>query len=171
MGEDALLAIGKVVGTHGIKGYLKVFSYAESIDSFAPDNELTLSREGVTVGTFRTKSVRPHKGVILLALEGIGSIEAAKDLLGCDVCIDETSLAQPEEGTYYWYQIIGLEVFTLDNRPLGRVTSIMRTGSNDVYVVRDGKKEILIPALHSVILDIDLENKVMKVDLPEGLED
>ena len=171
MGDDALLPIGKVVGTHGIKGYLKVFSYAESVDSFAPGKELTFSREGDTVATLLTESARQHKRVVLLALEGIGSIEAAEKLVGCQVCIDKAYLAQPEEGTFYWHQVIGLQVFTLDNRRLGRVAAILPTGSNDVYVVRDGKNEILIPAIDSVVVDIDLEQKVLKVDLPEGLED
>ncbi len=171
MGADALLSIGKVVGTHGIKGYLKVFSYAESADSFALGRELTFSREGETVASFRAESARPHKRIVLLVLEGIESVEAAEQLVGCQVCIDKASLAPPEEGAYYWHQIIGLEVFTLDNRRLGCVASILSTGGNDVYVVRDGEKEILVPAIESVVVDIDLEEEVLKVDLPEGLED
>lgn len=171
MGEDVLLPIGEIVGTHGIKGYLKVFSYAESPDSFAPGTELILSREGLKVATFRTEAVRPHKRVVFVALEGIGSIEAAEELVGCQICVQKASLAETDEGTYYWYQIIGLEVLTLDNRRLGRVSAILPTGSNDVYVVREGEKEVLIPAIDSVVVDIDLKRKVLKVDLPEGLED
>lgn len=171
MREDALLPIGKVVGTHGIKGYLKVFPYTESIDSFAPGKVLVLSREGESLATFRTESVRAHKRVFLLALEGIASIEAAEKWVGYQLCIYESSLPHPEEGSYYWYQIIGLEVFTVDNRRLGRVTEIFPTGSNDVYVVREGKREVLIPAIDSVVVDIDLKHKVLRVNLPEGLED
>jgi 16S rRNA processing protein RimM len=171
MGNDAPLSIGKIVGTHGIKGHLKVFPYADSIDLFAPGKELVISQEGELFGTFRIVSARPHKGVILLALDGIASIEAAQEWIGCQLCIDKATLPQPEEGSYYWHQIIGLEVFQSGNRHLGRVEAILRTGSNDVYVVRDGKKEVLIPAIDSVVIDIDLKEKVLRVDLPEGLED
>ncbi|NVM20549.1 MAG: 16S rRNA processing protein RimM [Desulfobacterales bacterium] len=171
MREDALLPIGKIVGTHGTKGYLKVYSYAESVDSFAVGKELTLSREGEPVATFRIESARVHKRIILLVLEGIASIGAAKEWVGCEICIDNASLPQPEEGSYYWHQIIGLEVFTVDNRRLGRVAEIFPTGSNDVYVVREGKREVLIPAIDSVVVDIDLEHNFLRVDLPEGLED
>jgi len=170
MHEDALIPIGKVVGTHGIKGYLKVISCAESIASFAPGKQLALRREGKPVVTFGIESARPHKRGILMALEGIASVHAAKEWVGYELCIDKTTLPEPEKGSYYWHQIIGLDVFTVDDRRLGRVAAIIPTGSNDVYVVRDGKKEVLIPAIDSVVVDMDLTHKVLRVDLPEGLE-
>jgi 16S rRNA processing protein RimM len=171
MHEDALIPIGKVVGTHGIKGYLKVISYAESAASFAPGKQLALRRKGKPVVRLGIDSSRPHKRGILLALEGITSVDAAKEWVGYELCIDKSTLPEPERGTYYWHQIIGLEVFTVDNRRLGRVAVIFPTGSNDVYVVRDGKKEVLIPAIDFVVVDIDLARRVLRVDLPEGLED
>ena len=171
MSEEALIPIGKVVGTHGIKGYLKVVSFAESAASFAPGRLLALRREGKTVATCTVTSASPHKGVILLALEGITSIDEAKGWIGSELCIDKTTLPDPEPGTYYWHQIIGMEVFTVDGRHLGRVKAIWPTGSNDVYVVRQGPKEILIPAIDSVVTEIDPQKQIMRVDLPEGLED
>lgn len=171
MGKDALLPIGKVVGTHGIKGHIKVFPYLDTTDLFAPGEELVLSRRGKHFATLRILSARPHKGVILLAADGIASIEAAQEWIGCQLSIDKAYLPEPEEGSYYWYQIIGLEVFDSSNRRLGHVEAILPTGSNDVYVVRDGKKEVLIPAVDSVVIDIDLKHNVLRVDLPEGLED
>lgn len=170
MHEDALITIGKVVGTHGIKGYLKVISYAESTALFAPGKQLALRRKGKPVVLYRIESARPHKRGILLALRGIASVDAAKEWVGSELCIDKATLPEPERDTYYWYQIIGIEVFTLDGRRLGQVAAILPTGSNDVYVVRDGKKEVLVPAIDSVVVDIDLTNRVLRVDLPEGLE-
>jgi len=170
MHEDALIPIGKIVGTHGIKGYLKVISYAESTASFAPGKQLALRRKGKPVVTYGIESAHPHKRGILLALNGIASVDEAKEWVGYELCINRTTLPEPEEGTYYWHQIIGLEVLTVDDRRLGRVAAIFPTGSNDVYVVRDGKKEVLIPAIDSVVVDIDLTHKVLRVDLPEGLE-
>lgn len=171
MGKDALLPIGKVVGTHGIKGHIKVFPYSDSTDLFARGEELVLSQRGKHFAKLRILSARPHKGVILLAADGIESIEAAQKWIGCQLSIDKACLPEPEEGSYYCYQIIGLEVFDSSNRRLGRVEAVLPTGSNDVYVVRDGKKEVLIPAVDSVVIDIDLKHNVLRVDLPEGLED
>ena len=171
MSQDALIPIGKVVGTHGIKGNLKVISFAESAASFAPGRQLALRQEGKPVATFSITSASPHKRVILLALEGITSIDAAEALIGSELCIDKTTLPELETGSYYWHQIIGMKVVTLDDRHLGRVDAIWPTGSNDVYIVRQGEKEILIPAIESVVIDIDLAQKMIRVDLPEGLEE
>ena len=171
MHEDALIPIGKVVGTHGIKGYLKIVSYAESAASFAPGKQLALRKEGRPVVTFGIESARSHKRGILLALQGIASVDEAKEWVGYELCINRATLPEPEEGTYYWHQIIGLEVLTVDDRHLGRVAAIFPTGSNDVYVVRGGGKEVLIPALDTVVVDIDLTQKVLRVELPEGLEE
>ena len=171
MHEHALIPIGKVVGTHGIKGYLKVSSYAESIETFAPGRQLALRRKEKPIVIRTIESARAHKSGILLALQGINSLDAAKEWVGHELCIDKATLPEPEDGTYYWHQIIGLKVFTVDNRYLGLVAAIFPTGSNDVYVVRDGRKEVLIPAIESVVVEIDLAHKALRVDLPEGLED
>jgi 16S rRNA processing protein RimM len=169
--QSRYLALGEIVGIHGIKGRLKVLSYAESVEPFAPGKKLILSRKGTPVGTFAVASCRPHKGIILIELDGIQSIEAAEVFVGCELLVDKKSLPRLEKVHYYWFEIIGLEVYTLDNRALGRVRAVFPTGSNDVYVVRDAEKEVLIPALDSVVVDIDLKKRIMKVDLPEGLED
>jgi 16S rRNA processing protein RimM len=87
--------------------------------------------------------------------------------------IAKSQLPELEAGTYYWSDLIGLSVFSKDDVYIGCLTAILPTGSNDVYVVENtgpgGRHEILIPALQSVVLDIDLEKRVMHVDLPEGL--
>lgn len=165
------LAMGKVVGTHGIRGELKILSHADSLDPFAPEKRLILSGKGRHRGVFSVASSRPHKRVILLALEGIHTIEDAEPWVGCEILVPREALPALEEGDYYWFEIIGMQVNGVDGRGLGRVEAVFPTGSNDVYVVRDGKKEILIPAIDSVVVDIDKESRVMQVDLPEGLED
>ena len=171
MDESAYLIVGKIVGTHGIRGDLKVLSYAESLDVFAPGKELIFSRGKKRFGSFTVLSSRPHKSVVLLAFDGITSIETAKAWVGYQVCMEKASLPPPEEGAYYWHQIIGMKVVTTDNELLGRVEAIFPTGSNDVYVVRNRKKEVLVPAIDSVVLHIDVNNNMMTIDLPEGLED
>jgi 16S rRNA processing protein RimM len=171
MGGDDLLPVGRVVGIHGTKGYLKLFPYADSPELLAPGQALVFRRGGESVGIFSVRAARPHKEIVLLQLEGIKGNEAARGWIGCEIFIDQASLPEPEEGSFYWYEIIGVEVFTLNGRRLGRVEAIIETGSNDVYVVRDGEKEILVPAIDTVVTEIDSGKGVMRVDLPEGLED
>jgi len=108
-----------------------------------------------------------------LSLREIESRTQAEALVGSKLFIEKKSLPKPEDGGYYWFDIIGLSVFTVKGEYIGRVASIMPTGSNDVYIVKNSaggrQEEMLIPALSSVVVSIDLEKKTMRVDLPEGL--
>ena len=87
--------------------------------------------------------------------------------------IERKRLPEPEEDTYYWSDLIGLSVFSEQGQSLGKIKTIMRTGSNDVYVVQDRSdgetRETLVPALKSVVLEVNLEQRTMHVILPEGL--
>ncbi len=171
--KNGFLLIGKVVGVHGIKGNLKVYSYGETLSVFEPGSSiLVISPKGLEK-TYTVKWVKPHQRVLLMSLEGIDSRNLAEDLIGSEFFFEKAKLPELEEGSYYWFDLIGLAVFTIDNEYIGRVESIMPTGSNDVYVVKnpdkDHNNEILIPALTSVVLEIDVNLKTMRVDLPEGL--
>jgi 16S rRNA processing protein RimM len=109
----------------------------------------------------------------LLALKGITDRSHTDKLIGCEIMVDKSNLPVLPAGTYYWHDLIGLSVLTIEGRFLGRLTAVMPTGSNDVYVVRrqaDSEKgEILIPALGSVVVEVNLAQNHMRVDLPEGL--
>ena len=169
METDGLLPIGKIVGAHGIKGALRVCSYAESPSVFKPGSLIYLKNEKGGGRTYTITWAKPHRKGVLLTLKGIDSRNGAESLIGSELLLNKDSLPKLEKGTYYWFDIVGLSVYTFDNAYIGRVTSIMPTGSNDVYVVRDEDKEILVPALESVVVEIDFEKKRMTVDLPEGL--
>lgn len=172
--QDRLLSIGTVVGVHGLKGALKVQSHAESPDFFAPGRELFLKMAGEkpeqTGGrTCIIEWAAPHQRGLLVGLEGVNDRTAAEVLAGAEFCIRRSELPPPEEGAYYWTDLIGLTVIDAEDRPLGRLTAVLPTGSNDVYVVKNGGEEILVPALESVVVDVDLTAQTMRVDLPEGL--
>jgi 16S rRNA processing protein RimM len=107
---------------------------------------------------------------VLLSLKGVTRRSQAEALAGREVFIDKTTLPRLEEGAYYWSDLIGLEVYAVDGRFLGRIESIFPTGSNDVYVVKHAGRELLLPALASVVKTVDLEARRMQVAVPEGLE-
>jgi 16S rRNA processing protein RimM len=171
--NERLLLIGKIVGAHGIKGALKVISYAESASRYATGISLHIKDAEGVKGTAKIKWAKPHAKAILLSLEGITNRDHAEALLGADLFINRELLESPEDGTFYWQDIIGLTVVDVSNNFLGKVTEIIETGSNDVYVVQrieKGRfKEVLVPALSRVVVDINLETGVMRVELPEGL--
>lgn len=173
MGKDGFLPVGKIVGAHGVKGNLKVHSYAESVSVFKPGRLILAIHAGKAEKHFAVKWAKPHGKSILLSFKGIEDRITAETLIGAELFIERIALPELEEGVYYWVDIIGLSVYTTDNQYIGRVESIMATGSNDVYVVKDPNKkddnETLIPAIESVVLEIDFENKRIRVNLPEGL--
>jgi 16S rRNA processing protein RimM len=163
--------MGRVAGAHGIRGGLKLVSYAESLDAFAPGRPLRAVRaDGVEVD-YTVHAVRPQGRGSVLFLSEITDRSQAEALSGCELFIDTTLLPPLPDGTYYWNDLIGLEVVSVEGRTLGRLESIFETGSNDVYIVKRSQKEILIPALTSVVKTIDLRSRRMEVDLPEGLDE
>jgi 16S rRNA processing protein RimM len=158
------------VSAHGVGGTIKVYSYADSPALFNQGNNILVKNpDNSNEKSYRIKWSAPHSRFLLLMFEGVDSRSAADNLKGSELFIEKAVLPELEENTYYWEDIIGLSVYTEDDIFLGRVDSIIETGSNDVYVVKDGKREILIPAIESVIKLIDLDLKKMKVNLPEGL--
>ncbi len=163
------MLIGKIVGIHGIKGTNKFKSYAESLSVFYPGQSILICDNQSRQTRVELNWVKSHTRTPLISLKGVTDRERAEELIGAELFIPETELPELDEDTYYWFELIGIEVYTTEGDYLGRITSILPTGSNDVYVVKDNKQEVLIPALESVVLDIDLELRRMRVDLPEGL--
>ena len=173
MDNSHLLSIGKIIGVHGLNGVLKVFSYAESTARYTSGMPLHLKDSHGNGFVLKVIWAKPHSKTILLSLEGIRNRDQARELVGSELFMEKASLEVLEEGTYYWTDLMGLSVYSLAGDYLGQVNSIVRTGSNDVYVVKrmDGatETEVLIPALASVVREIDLDQRIMRVDLPEGL--
>lgn len=172
--EEDYVLIGHVTGVHGLHGNLKVHSYTDSLDLYKKGEKLLIRRTGRSENlagqTLTIRSVSPYKKKILLKFDEIENIDSAECLIGADILILREKFPDLDDGEYYWVDIIGLEVFTDDEKLLGKVDSIFQTGSNDVYVVKDGKGgEVLVPALESVIKDIDLKAGIMTVALPDGL--
>lgn len=167
------LAVGQIVGAHGLNGELKVEAYSDFPDRFAPGVTLYLGEdlEAVQVAT-----VRPHKTNLLVCLDEVGDRNEAEEVRGLWFYVPEAEAAELEEGQYWIHDIIGLQVVTLDGMQLGKITDVMATGANDVYVVRptsdlNGGRDILLPAIADVVEQVDIPNGIMVVRLLEGLID
>ncbi|MEA3279536.1 MAG: ribosome maturation factor RimM [Thermodesulfobacteriota bacterium] len=169
MKKNGFILIGKIVGAHSLKGAFKVRSYVESLSVYKPGRLIRVSNTKGQAVTYTIKWAKPHTGNILLFFEEINSRTTAETLIGSELFIDKSILPELNDGSYYWSDIIGLSVYSVDESYMGLVESIIPTGSNDVYVVKNGDKEILVPGIESVVLEINLKQKMMRVDLPEGL--
>ncbi len=170
MHPDHYLAIGKVLKAWGIKGKVKIFSYAESPETFHGLSELYVQGERGT-RALELETVTEHKKGLLIKFKGRDYIEAVEDLIGLTLYMDKRSLLPTEEGEYYWFQLIGMTVKTDTGRLLGTIKNIMNTGSNDIYVVQQGEKELLIPALQDIIEEVDVDKQLMIISPMEGLLD
>lgn len=162
--------MGRIVGAHGTAGSLKMVSYAESLDAFAAGRTLLAVGLSGDETVYEINWARPQGRIALLSLKGVARRSQAEALTGCELFVEKASLPALEEGAYYWDDLIGMEVFSIDGAFLGRIDSIFRTGCNDVYVVKQKDRELLLPALKSVVASVDLKARRMEVEVPEGLE-
>ena len=147
-----------------MRGAVKVFPLADSRELFAPGRGVTVSGQRRVIA-----SARWQKGMVYLRLSGIEDREAAAELRGRLLAIAESELEPLPEGQYYRFQLIGLAVVSTDGEELGRVTEVLSTGANDVYVVRGDRGELLLPATDEVVREIDLEGGRMFVEALPGL--
>lgn len=167
---DKLLVLGKVIRPHGLEGLLRVWSYARSEASFIDAEEIYLRPVSGKLHGYRVLSVRPHKDILLLNLEGLDSIDQAEDFRGGEVLAKHEAITR-EEGEYLWRELIGLKVFLDTGDYLGAISRIIPAGSNEIYVVGTGEKEIFVPATYEVVQEIDLEKGKMIISAMEGLLD
>lgn len=162
--------IGKVVALFGLDGELKVRVLTDIPNRFA---ELDAVYVGDSYAHYVIENVRPYKGdTIRVKLKGIDDATGAEKLRAANFFIPVRELAKLPAGSYYQHDIIGLRVFTLNDKPLGTIVDIIETGSNDVYVVKmDNGAQQLIPAIKDVIKQIDLIRRTMHIDPMPGLLD
>jgi 16S rRNA processing protein RimM len=168
--HPGFILMGRIVGVHGIAGGLKLLSYAESLDVFAAGRTVVVRSEAGGETVYEIAWSRTQGRATLLGLKGVANRSQAEALIGCDLFLDKATLPKLEEGFYYWADLIGVEVYSVAGDCLGRIASIIQTGSNDVYVVKLKDRELLLPALRSVVRSVDLAARRMVVAVPEGLE-
>ena len=167
MSKAASFTIGKVTGIHGLNGNLKVWSFADSVNTFCPGRSVLLKAEEELGEKFTILQALPHKKGIILSLEGVDNRNLAEDLVGKEILIDRDQLPEPEEDTWYWQDLLGLDVIDHQKGFLGKITNIFPTGANDVLVVTDKDLETLVPMHKNFVESVDLEKKTLQTKLPE----
>jgi len=168
--ERELVAIGKVLRAHGVRGEVKVQSLSD-----VPHRFETLTRVVVTdpAGARRELDVRACRKMAndyLVTFEGIETLEAAASLIGSLVQIPEERLAPLPDGRYYQHDLLGMAVRTEDGMPVGTLADILPTGANAVFVVREeAGREHLIPATSEVVRTVDVPGRQMTIRRIAGL--
>jgi 16S rRNA processing protein RimM len=165
-----LLLIGKVLRPHGVRGLLRIGSYAESVNSFQKAGTIVIRTGRGDIHEEAIISITPHKNIFLMNLAGVNSLEEAEAYRGASLFIKKDVLNRVGD-EFFWHELIGLRVCLDSGEPIGEIRNILKTGGHDVYVVKEGDREILIPAVHDVIARIDTERGVMIIVNTEGLLD
>ncbi|MDD3518619.1 MAG: ribosome maturation factor RimM [Chromatiales bacterium] len=161
-GQD-MVVLGRITGLFGIRGWVKVFSHTAPRDNIVRYDPLYVRRGQEWRAMHVADGQAQGKGVVL-RLDGFDDRDAAASLIGADLAVRREQLAPLESGEYYWADLEGLRVSNLQGVDFGTVDHLFETGANDVLVVK-GERERLIPFLRgSVIHEIDLERREMKVD-------
>lgn len=159
--------IGKIVNVVGLKGEVKVYNYSDSVDAYVETPE-------VYVGDKLTKieKVRLQKNMVVLKLEGINDRDAAEKARGKLIYITEEDLPELEEGEFYIRDLIGMAVFEENGNKIGEVSDVIQNSAQDIFEIETAEnKKVLIPRVDEFILDIDVDNREIKVRLIEGLLD
>lgn len=167
---EKYITIGKILGTHGNRGALRVLPLTDFPERF---EQLTRARVSLrnSLRELIVEDKYAHKKYIIIKFKEIQTMNAAQELTGGYLVVTREELTPLPEGSYYIFDLIGADVFGIDGRRLGNLTEIIKTGSNDVYVVDTEAKPLLIPALKKVVKEINLAERRLVVQLPEGLTD
>lgn len=165
--ED-LLKVGVITTTHGVRGEVKVFP--------TTDAERFMELEYVILDTVREKreltiqNVKFFKNLVILKFEGIDNINDIEKYKGKELWVPREEAQELDEDEYYIGDLIGMDVLLEDGTRFGSLKDVMETGANDVYVVETEEgKEVLLPAIHDCIMDVDIEKNAMTIHLMKGL--
>lgn len=167
--EGELFRYGVVSGTHGLRGDLKIRAFSGDSNALEDAAAVFLRHPDGAVFEHSPERVVPHKGQLLLRLQGLCTIEAVQPLVGCEVLMRFEDLAELPESEFYWFELEGMAVVDQVLGDLGTLKEIFTTAAHDIYVVRGRFGEVLIPVVDDFIVEVDREGRRILVDLPEGL--
>ncbi len=167
--KNRYLEVGKIVGTHGVKGMTRVQVWADSPDFLKQFKYLYTSESGENKLT--VLKVQPHGNISLVAFKGVDTIEHAESFRNTVLYIDRKDVKLPE-GRYFITDLIGITVFDADSgEVLGEISDVSQTGANDVWHIKKDGKEYLIPAISDVLVNVDIEAEKAVIRPLKGIFD
>ncbi len=165
------LQIGKIVNTHGVRGEVKLIPLTDDPHRFDELEWVYIEKDG-GMNKHTIQQVKYTKGFVMIKFSGMDSPDDANLYRDCFVLVDRKNAVKLAENAFFICDLIGCGVFDENGTLLGELTDVLQTGSNDVYIVRNASgKEILLPALKSVVRSISPEHKRIDVVIPKGLLD
>lgn len=166
--ED-LLQVGAIANTHGIRGEVKVFPMTDDVSRFKKLKHVILDT-GKEQKELAITQVKFFKNLVILKFQGFDNINDVEPWKGKPLYVTREDAVECEEDEYFIADLIGLSVKDEKGEDLGEISDVLTTGANDVYVIaRPGSQDLLLPAIKQCILDVDMEQRTMRVHVLEGL--
>jgi 16S rRNA processing protein RimM len=161
--------IARIVQAHGIAGEMLVAPYIDDRMYYNRVEQVAILQTDGGLQHYGVQRMRAAGDRLLLHLAGISSRETARSFVGVDLLVPRDGLPPPADGEYYWFDLEGLLVYTLEGEYLGHVVEFFPTGSNEVLVVREGDREILLPFIRDVIAGVDEARGCIHIRMIPGL--
>jgi 16S rRNA processing protein RimM len=158
---DDWMVIGTIAGSFGIRGEAKIQLNTDFPERFRKVSSVHVGPKHLS---YKVQSSRMHKGQVLLRLEGVDTPEQVDVMRGQELMVPRSDAVVLPEGHFYLDDVLGIEVITREGVSLGAITDVLRTGSNDVFVVNEGKGAILIPVIKDAITDLDLSARRVVIE-------
>ncbi|MGN0243254.1 MAG: ribosome maturation factor RimM [Lachnospiraceae bacterium] len=165
---EKYLRVGVITATHALKGEVKVFPTTDDVNRFKQLKRCIWQKNHKTE-ELEVVSCRFFKNQVILKFKGIDHINDVERYVKGDLLVSREDAVPCEEGEYYIADLIGLSVITDDGKDLGHIIDVLQTGANDVYVVEQDGRELLLPVIKDCILNVDLKECVVTVHLMKGL--
>ncbi|MBA3335333.1 MAG: ribosome maturation factor RimM [Pyrinomonadaceae bacterium] len=166
--ED-LVTIAKIAKTRGLRGELVADLLTDFPERFDNLKKVFAVKPSGETLELEIEKFWFQKARIILKFAGFDSIEAAENLRDCEVCVSEAEAVELEADEFFDWQLAECAVETIDGKILGKVSELMRTGGTEILVVKGAEKDYLIPFAETICVEVDIENKLIKIDAPEGL--
>ena len=151
--------MGRVAGSYGVHGWIRVKPY-----SVEPDALAAHGRWRIRADEYGVEETRLHSGTLLAKLSGVATREQALRLKGGTVSVSRAALPEPETGQYYWADLVGLEVVNAQGSVLGVVQGLFSNGAHDVMELAADRSTRLVPFLPAVVRKVDLEGRRIEVE-------
>lgn len=165
------LRVGVISSTHGVRGEVKVYPTTDDIKRFDYLKE-TILDTGKEYKTLHVSQVKYFKNMVILKFEEFNNVDDVVQYKGMDLLVTRENAIPLEDGQEYVADLLECTVVTDEGKTLGKMTDVMKTGANDVYVVRmDNGREVLLPVIDECVLEKDVKNKTIKVHIMKGLLD
>ena len=166
-----MINLGKIVGTFGIKGELKIYPLTNYKEMFLDFEYLLLSNRK-DFQKVNVEKARIHKNTVIVLLEGITSINQAQEFIGKEIFIEESLMPELDETEEYVYKLLGMKVYLENDELLGSITDVFDNGAHSIYeITNEMGKEILIPVIDDTIISRDFNEGKMVVKVLPGLLD